>query len=679
VDVPERRRFALELRPSDILIPVGVAILYAVAAKLGLALAFQARQVSVVWPPTGLAVAAVLLYGRRAVPGVLLGAFVANSTADEPLWVAAGIAVGNTLEAVAATALLARFGFDSHLSRLRDVTALIVAVAAAPFLSATIGVAFLGAGGVQPAGSLPELWGTWWLGDALGGLVFAPLLLVWTTGHTALRRRFAAVEGIVLLALLFGGCLIAFSELPPAPVTEYIVFPFLIWGAFRFGPIGTVTVTTAVELFAVWSTHAGLGPFADAGPEHGFVLLQVFMAVVATAGLILGAVVAQQRRAHEELKSRAEQMTETDRRKDEFLAMLAHELRNPLAPIVHAVELLGRGDPALAERAREIIERQSDHLTRLVDDLLDVSRITRGALQLDVRRIALGDAIAPAIETWRHVIGERRQELSIELPDRALWIDADPTRFAQAVSNLLHNAANFTPVGGRISIAAAEENGLVVLRVRDTGAGMAPEVLRTVFDLFVQGPPPPGERSSGLGLGLTLVRRLVELHGGTVEATSEGLGHGSEFTLRVPFAPAAKSATPSDRIPARGSRTAAIDEGRRVLVVDDNEDAREALRFLLEDEGHRVRTAGDGPDALREAEAFRPEIVLLDIGLPGMDGYEVARRLRTQPGSRDARIVAVSGYGQAEDRERSRAAGFDDHLLKPVPPARLLDLVKKSA
>jgi two-component system CheB/CheR fusion protein len=277
------------------------------------------------------------------------------------------------------------------------------------------------------------------------------------------------------------------------------------------------------------------------------------------------------------------------------------------------------------------------------------------------------------------VIGERRQELSIELPDQPLWIEADPTRFAQAVSNLLHNAANFTSAGGRISIAAAAEDGFAVLRVRDTGAGIAPEVLRTVFDLFVQGPPPPSGRSTGLGLGLTLVRRLVELHGGTVEATSEGLGRGSEFILRLPLAGAPKPATPAERAAAGGSAATMTEDGRRVLVVDDNADAREALRFLLEDEGHRVRTAGDGPTALREAETFRPDVVLLDIGLPGMDGYEVARRLRTRPGSRDSLIVAVSGYGQAEDRERSRAAGFDDHLLKPVPPKRLLDLVRESA
>jgi CheY-like chemotaxis protein len=251
-------------------------------------------------------------------------------------------------------------------------------------------------------------------------------------------------------------------------------------------------------------------------------------------------------------------------------------------------------------------------------------------------------------------------------------------RIAQAISNLLHNAANFTPSGGRIAIVASEEDRWVVVRVRDTGVGMEPDVLARVFDLFAQGPPSPDRPQGGLGLGLTLVRRLVDLHGGTVEGRSEGLGRGSEFVVRLPMAAAGpgKDILPSRAQPA-GETRADTDRARRVLVVDDNDDAREALEFLLKEEGHDVRGAADGAEALAEAKSFQPDVVLLDIGLPGMDGYDVARALRAMPESAGAFIVAVSGYGQAEDRVRSRAAGFDEHLLKPVAPARLLDLVRQ--
>jgi CheY-like chemotaxis protein len=390
----------------------------------------------------------------------------------------------------------------------------------------------------------------------------------------------------------------------------------------------------------------------------------------------VGIDITRQKELEEELRLRAEEMSAADRRKDEFLAMLAHELRNPLAPIVHAVELLERGGSDVAERARRIIGRQSEHLTRLVDDLLDVSRITRGTVRLEVRRIAVNEAISSTLDTWRQVFEERGQELSVELPDEPLWVDVDPTRLAQTVSNLLQNAASYTPRGGRITISAREESGEVVLRVQDTGAGMTPEVLKTVFEPFVQGPPPAGGRPGGLGLGLTLVRRLIELHGGTVAGTSAGPGRGSEFTVRLPSSAidvpepvvdATESAAPGR--PKEGPR--------RVLVVDDNEDAREALRFLLDDEGHDVRTAADGPEALAVASAFRPDVVLLDIGLPGMDGYEVARRLRQIPECRSTFIAAVSGYGQPEDRIRSQAAGFDEHLLKPVSAGPLLALLKE--
>jgi len=670
-------RSARALEPADVLVALAVALLYVGAAKFGLALASDAPQVTAVWPPTGLALAAVWLFGRRAVAGVLLGALAANLSLGEPVWVAAGIAVGNTLEAVVGVAILRRAGFDGALGRSRDVLALFGALALAPVVAATIGVAFLGVGGVQPAGSLGGLWWLWWLGDALGGLVFAPLVLVWTSGGAVPRRRFAVAEGILMLSALISANAVAFTRPPPAALAEYIVFPFLIWGALRFGPVGSATAAAVTDVIAVWTTHLGLGPFAGAGPEKGLVLLQVFMAVASATGLLLGAVAAEQRHAQEELRRQAEKLSETDRRKDEFLAMLSHELRNPLAPILHAAELLGHGDAGLVRQAREIIRRQAAHLTRLVDDLLDVSRITRGTVRVERRTVALEEVLDAAVDTWRHLLAQRNQELKMELPKEAVWIEGDPTRLAQVVSNLLHNAAKFTPEGGCISISAGREGSRAVVRVRDTGMGMAPQELERVFDLFVQGPPPLDRPHGGLGLGLTLARRLAELHGGTIEARSGGPGRGSEFVFRVPLAERASEQRASGSAPQPRAPVPA--RPRRVLIVDDHDDAREALRFLLEDEGHDVRTAADGPSALSEAERFSPEVVLLDIGLPGIDGYDVARAMRQTAQGRDALLVAVSGYGHPEDRARSRAAGFDDHLLKPVAPQVLLDLVRQAS
>ncbi|HEX9287738.1 MAG TPA: MASE1 domain-containing protein [Thermoanaerobaculia bacterium] len=672
------RRSLREIRGTDLLVALGVAVLYVAAAKLGLALAFQAAQVSAVWPPTGLALAALLRFGPRAAPGVLLGAFVANATAGEPLWVAAGIGVGNTLEAAVGATLLSHLGFDGCLARLRDALALLGAAIVSPAIAATVGVTCLGAGAVQPASSLQGLWGVWWLGDALGDLVVAPLLLVWTARQTLPRRRGAAVEPFALLAALFAASAIAFGQVPPSPALEYVTFPIAIWAALRFGPPATATVTAGTYAVAVWATHRGLGPFAGAGPEGGLVPLQAFMAVFAMTALLLGAIAAQHRQARERLRRLVEQLSEADRRKDEFLAMLSHELRNPLAPILHAVELLGHDDPALVSKAREIIGRQSEHLTRLVDDLLDVSRITRGTVRLSRHRVALKDAVDGAVDTWRHLIAQRRQELSVELPEGPALVDADPTRLAQIISNLLHNAAKFTPEGGRIAINAAREDGRIELTVRDEGRGIAPEDLERVFELFVQGLPSLDRTQGGLGLGLTLARRLAELHDGTLEAASEGAGRGSEFVLRIPEAAAEAEIVSREKTSTAPSLPVESDRERRVLVVDDNADARDAMRFLLEDEGHEVRSAGDGPGAIEEARSFLPEVVLLDIGLPGMDGYEVARALRAVPGCERASIVAVSGYGQAEDRARSRVAGFDEHLLKPVSPERLLEIVQRN-
>jgi PAS domain S-box-containing protein len=380
--------------------------------------------------------------------------------------------------------------------------------------------------------------------------------------------------------------------------------------------------------------------------------------------------VTERRRAEEALQ-------QADRRKDEFLAMLAHELRNPLAPICNALQILRAPGTAGAavEEAVGVLERQVRHLVRLVDDLLDVSRIMRGRIDLRKERLDLAAVVAQAVETVRPVLDARGHELTVALPAEPVRLVGDGVRLAQVFANLLHNAAKYTEGPGRIRLSAAREDGSVAVRVQDSGVGIAPEVLPHIFDLFVQADRSIARSQGGLGIGLTIVRRLVNLHGGTITATSAGPGRGSEFVVRLPALPATDSLRESAAggpSPPPGNNAI---PSRRILVVDDNVDAARSLATLLRLLGHAVRTAHDGAAALEAAGAERPELVFLDIGLPGMDGYEVARRLRQEPGLRRTRLVALTGYGQEEDRRRSEQAGFDRHVVKPVDLAVLKALL----
>jgi two-component system CheB/CheR fusion protein len=367
-------------------------------------------------------------------------------------------------------------------------------------------------------------------------------------------------------------------------------------------------------------------------------------------------------------RKRAEEaLREADRRKDEFLAMLAHELRNPLAPIRNALEIMRMAGAAgpLAEPARQMIERQVRQLVRLVDDLLDVSRITRGKIDLRKGPVELAAVVGLALETSRPLLDARRHELTVSLPPEPLCVDADPARLAQVFSNLLHNAAKFTEEGGRVGLTAERQGQEVVLRVRDTGIGMTKEMLTRAFDLFAQADRSLGRSQGGLGIGLTLARRLVQMHGGSVLAFSDGPGKGTELVVRLPVL---QRARPAGRSPRGGN---APRTSRRILVVDDNVDAADSLAQFLGMAGHQVWTAYGGAAALEAARAYRPEAVLLDIGMPGMDGYEVARRLRQEAGLGGALVVALTGYGQEEDRRRSWEATIDHHLVKPVDPEAL--------
>jgi PAS domain S-box-containing protein len=381
--------------------------------------------------------------------------------------------------------------------------------------------------------------------------------------------------------------------------------------------------------------------------------------------------VTERRRLEQDLRNLAADLSEAGRHKDEFLATLAHELRNPLAPIRNGLELmrLAAHDGRVVEQARAMMERQLAHMVRLVDDLLDVSRITQNKLDLRKERVELSAVVSSAVETSRPLIESRGHALTVSLPPAPIYLDADLTRLAQVFSNLLNNAARYTETGGRIRLAAEPQGDEVVVAVKDTGMGIPSVLLPHVFEMFRQGDRILERSQGGLGIGLTLVKRLVELHGGSVEARSEGRGLGSELVVRLPiFRDDRKAAEPAAGEPARAA-------ARRILVVDDYRDSATSLATLLELAGNETHTAYDGLEAVEAAAAFQPDVVLLDIGLPEMNGYEAARKIREQPWGKTMALVALTGWGQEEDRQKSREAGFLAHLVKPVDYAALLKLL----
>jgi signal transduction histidine kinase/integral membrane sensor domain MASE1 len=827
-------------------VTVGVALTYFAAARLGLSLAFVAEQVTVVWPPTGIAVAALVTFGRRAGLGVLAGALAANATIGEPFLSAALIALGNTSAGLAAWGLLRRVGFNAALERIWDVMALLgLAGAAAAGLSATVGVTALCATGRQPWSEFDVLWWTWWLGDAMGVVLVTPVLLTLSRGARWPLTR--AAEAALLFTALSAVAVVVFAgKIPPAgQQLAYAVFPFVAWAALRFRQRETATAIVLVAVMALFGTVQGSGPFGSHGVHQRLVLVQLFLAVVAGTGLMLAAAIAERRTAerrraadyaitlvlarsgsleaaaadilrticeclhwdlgavwtvradgalrclevwhlpgvsaprfleatHERTfapgeglpgrvwntgeaqwipdvvhdpnfpraplaaaehlhgafafpirvdaevagvieffshevrrpdgdllrlfsavgvhigqfiaRQRTDQertrllaeLREASQAKDQFLAVLGHELRNPLAPMRNALEVMrARGFPdAATERMGQVMERQLRHMVRLVDDLLDVSRITRGHIELRRERLDLRDAVVRAVEAARPLLEARPHALEASPGDEPLVVDADPTRLEQVIANLLHNAIRYTPDGGAIVVRASREGDEAVLRVADTGAGLAPAMLERIFEPFVRSERAPRRAPEGLGIGLTLVRSLVQMHGGSVRATSAGLGLGSEFTVRLPLTAAAPDqaappATEAASAPAPGPR-------KRVLIVDDNVDGAESLAIVLRQHGHDVVTAHDGRTAFARAERDAFDVVLLDIDLPdGLDGYEVARRLR-EDGPRAPRVlIALTGFGQPEDQARSRAAGFLRHLVKPVDPAALRDLLDR--
>ncbi len=440
-----------------------------------------------------------------------------------------------------------------------------------------------------------------------------------------------------------------FNAVSP-PIVEGLVVPFHLHGAI----LGTIWIVS----------HDGERKF-----DQEDVRIMTSLAEFTAAALRTLLSVEATRRANDDLQRIADALRESelmlkqaDLRKDEFLATLAHELRNPLAPIRSALELMRLGDEELAEQARMVMDRQVNQLVRLVDDLLEVSRITRGKLELCCERVDVARIVGDAIETSRPVIEAGNHELVVRLPETPLMLDADPLRLSQVIANLLNNAAKYTDHGGRIRLLAEHADGEAVIRISDNGIGIARDMLPHVFDMFTQVDRSQRRSQGGLGIGLTLVQRLVAMHGGRVEVSSEGAGQGSEFMIVLPLAagePAVPGYLADPPAPAAPSPL-------RILVADDNRDAAESLAALLSLLGNEVRIAYSGDAVLEMIAAYEPAVLLLDLGMPGMDGYEVARRVAARPELAGVTLVALSGWGQAEDLRKCMAAGFHHHLVKPV-------------
>jgi signal transduction histidine kinase/CheY-like chemotaxis protein len=642
---------------------------YVVAAKIGLSFAYIHPSATAIWPPTGIALAAFLLLGRDAWPAIFAGAFLANATTEGSVATSLVIAVGNTLEGALGAYLVERFArgrqaFDRPPDIFRFV---VLGGLLSPMVSATMGVTALSLAGYAPWNDYGSIWVTWWLGDVAGALLVAPLVLVWTGSPIVHWGRGQWLEAALLLLVLTASAAVVFGGFY-APTRNYplafLCIPTLVWSAFRFGQLETATAIVILSGVATWGTLRGFGPFGVIPPNERLLLLQAFLGTMAVMGMSIAALVAEHQRllaAEQRARADAESATLA---KDTFLAMLGHELRNPLAAVITAVHVLNRvvSLDDKAHRIWAVIARQIGQLARLVDDMLDVTRVTTGKIVLHRSRLELGGLVTRSLETLISTGKTDRHHVTCDR--QPTWVDGDAARLEQVVTNLVTNALKYTPPGGTVGVTVGAEHEWAVLHVQDTGMGIAPEMLPRIFDLFIQGDRGPDRSQGGLGIGLTLVKCLVELHGGIVEAASGGPGCGSLFTVRLPSASPRRATdhVPQAPVPSRP---------RRVLVIEDQPDAREVLRLALQLEGHEVFEAVDGPCGIEAASRHQPDVAVIDIGLPGCDGYEVARQLRRMSDGETIFLVALSGFGQPEDRRRGEEAGFDVYLTKPIDPERL--------
>ncbi|HEY3518468.1 MAG TPA: MASE1 domain-containing protein [Gammaproteobacteria bacterium] len=651
-------------------------VVYFAAAEFGLSFfALIHPSAAAVWLPTGIAMAALLLGGLRLLPAVLVGAFLANLNTAGSFASSLAVAVGNSLEAVLAVTLLERFagGSRAFTSPAGILKFMVLGAFLSTTVSATIGVLSLTLAGYGTDADTAEVWLTWWLGDAAGAVVVTPFVVLWWTNRSWDSNPRKLVEAALLIVAIGGVGAATFFDrgLSQYPIAFLCLAP-LVWGALRFGPREIATAIGVLAIIATTATATDRGPFAILTVNQSLLVLQAFLLLIAMTALPMAALTVERRAALARERAARAEGDAAVRAKDEFVAILSHELRNPLAAITMAAAVLDTGVQSRenSERLVASIRRQAQHLARLIDDLLDIGRMTANKLILVKEPLELGGAARRCVDAivMTRGLASGRIEVDVE----TVWIEADTVRVTQIMENLLGNALKHTPSGKRIRVIVRDIGAVAELRVEDEGLGIRPDLLPNVFEPFTQGQQGLDRSAGGLGLGLTLVRRLTELHGGTVEARSGGENRGSVFTLRFP----SLSGPPAGAV-APASERELPERPKRLLVVEDNIDARQTLRTLLETLGHEVHEAADGEAGVAAALERQPDLVFVDIGLPRLDGYEVARRLRAA--HLRARLVALTGYGRDDDVQRAREAGFDEHLLKPATLEQLRAAIDSSA
>ncbi|MEY2577025.1 MAG: hypothetical protein QOF80_2512 [Verrucomicrobiota bacterium] len=659
-------------RFRTILIAGIFAVLYFVAGKLSLKLAFLHASASPVWPPAGIALAALLLFGIRLWPAIFIGAFLVNLTTAGNVFTSLGIATGNTLEAVIGAWLIQGFAGGLRVfERAYDVFKFALAAALSALVSPTIGLTGLALAGFATWATYPDIWLTWWLGDLGGVVMFAPLLVLWLA-HPLRRgnpsRDFEVAILLLLLTLLsevvFGGWFsISTLNYPIA----FLLGPIIVWTSFRLSARETATGLFVLSAIAIWGTLQRYGPFVRADPNQSLLILQSFNILTTITAIALAAGMAERRRAEAAIEEQRATVEAANRTKDNFLAMLSHELRTPLTPVLAALDALKAGpqSPADVDATLAMMRRNIELESQLIDDLLDLTRITKDKLHLEFEPVDAHQAVRNVLEMCASEAHAKKLRVQLDFRATDFRVMADPAKFQQIIWNLFKNAIKFTGENGAITISS--ENHLphvLTLAVGDTGIGIEPEIMERIFNPFEQGERSFQRRFGGLGLGLTISKSLAQAHGASLIGKSDGTGRGATFLLTIKTAELNAALTKPRALESQTPPT-----GLHILLVDDHPDTCAALEKLLKLRGHSVTAANSMREAMEVAAAGGAfDLLISDVGLPDGNGMDLVRYLRSQ---RPIRGIAISGFGMDADISKSLEAGFSEHLVKPVKLEKL--------